>query len=1462
MRINKRLSRYIAWIFITILCIEGIPVSAFAAEVQAENQIIEETAVSENEIDEKETDEDEVNEAEITENEDAEGTASSDQISVNGISADEISVNSASSDFISSEAREALQKLASDQQMMALVYHGSSYDMKEQPDRDSNTIATLKSGELVFIEDVAFNEEDSTLWYQVRTATDEQTGYIEKYYLAYSDERLLEWEATYLTYDAAEILTAGVDYSDIAEFPASYQSKLITLKNSHNAWTFVPYEVDIDWSDAVSAQNSKNRSWIWKTAPENYRGSLIPDSLQKDNSTSKTWYYATKAAIEYYMDPRNSLTETNIFAHELLTYNSSYQSESGVQSMLNATTYMTGKIPQSSQTFANAFWEFGDDFNISPFHLAARVIQEQGVKGTSKIISGEVSGYKGYYNYFNIGATSTLDESSPIINGLKYAVKKGWNSPYKALKGGSEYVANDYVAKKQFTIYLEKFDLIEPYYTHQYMQNIQAHFSEGERIENAYKTAGIINKAFVFKIPVYQNMPSSLTMSPTKATIHKGDTKQLYVKDTGTTVDASKYKWSTSDNTIATVDPTGLVTAIATGADGAVGTCTITATQIADTSVKLTCLVTVDNPITAIHLNISENSLERGDSFKLQVSYEPEDGTGDRTVKWFSKSSSIAWVSGTESSGGINNIGSVSTNKLGTTVITATAAGKTATCQVSVYAEVKEMNLDHTSLELLNGDAIRLQANYYPVYTSDDIILDWSSDNESVATIEDGLVTATGEGTTTVYATLLKGTEREIKASCQVSVRNCNITYYDDNGDVSLVSTAKIGQSFADVPYADGKVFPDAPEKENCTFTGWYTKADGKGEKLSETDLITGDMSIYPYYLELDKGFTVKPIGDYVYTGSAVKPTVYVYDKETLLTLGKDYTVSYKNNTNASAVSGKAIVTVKGKGNYSGIETVEFTIQQKSISASSITVEDLVLARTGKQILSVPVLKYGTKKLSKNKDFSVSYPRLSEEGAYRETGTHPILVTGTGNYRGSRIVYQTISVKVLASKLKVEKIDKRNYTGDTISPNVIVSYQGKILTKDTDYQVVYPSDQISAGKKTLYIKGIATAGYVGTKAVNYTVLGAAINKATVEGITSMQLIPESEGTEYVQSNYRVFCEDRLLTEGTDYVTSYLNNTAKGSATIIFTGIGRFTGSLKKKFLITAYSFAKEGQSQNDGISVFAGGVSENFSTAYQKNGACLELSVYAYGNKLTEGTDYKVSYKNNKAVISATTLDGEEKKLPSVIIKGMGNYTGTITRTFSITQSDFTSVRIEAQDVPYKDKAGNWKGKVTIYDTNGKKLSAGKDYEKVIEYTYTNNTSALNGGMKVNRQAGANVEKEDTLSAETSITVTVRGMGYYSSDAISEIYRITKCGITSAKVYTKSQTYTGDAVTLSDDDINVMIGFDQLEKNVDYIIVENSYSNNVKKGKATFTIQGIGNYGGIKQAKFTILPFAIKWWWN
>lgn len=414
--------------------------------------------------------------------------------------------------------------LAADRDIMALLYLSEEYDVRREASLESSVTDTIFSGQTVFIKEVIYNEEEETLWALVSYTGGADgrkrmcSGYVERRMLACSDERFLDWERAFYRRtgisDAGQSSLYATDErgvsADIAQFPESYQAALTALKNKHPQWIFVPMNTGLDWSTVITEELKGGKSLVHKSFPDHTKDGAYDDG---------NWFYATRGILEYYMDPRNGLTEDRVFQFELLTYNETYHTEAAVERFLQNTFMRSpGKAPGTVMTFAHIFWAVGaeEGREVSPFHLAARVYQEQG-QGTSGLISGTYPGYEGYYNYFNVGASGT-STTQVIVNGLKYAKAHGWNNAYFSILGGADVISANYIKKGQDTLYLQKYNVnpkaSNPLYTHQYMQNISAPTTEGSSIKRLYASADSLNNSFVFKIPVYKNMPGTACPYP------------------------------------------------------------------------------------------------------------------------------------------------------------------------------------------------------------------------------------------------------------------------------------------------------------------------------------------------------------------------------------------------------------------------------------------------------------------------------------------------------------------------------------------------------------------------------------------------------------------------------------------------------------------------------------------------------------------------------------------------------------------------------------------------------------------------------------------------------------------------------------------------------------------------------------------------------------------------------------
>ena len=318
--------------------------------------------------------------------------------------------------------------------------------------------------------------------------------------------------STYIkvTYNNSGDNTDFVTAMKNAGFPDSYIPNLTALHNKYSSWTFEAVNTGLNWDTVIEKESRNGLNVVSKTADDSKKSTAVGAYDWASNTWTeyeKGWVSANSAYIAYIMDPRNFLDETNIFQFQSLAY-SANDNLSGVNAILKG-TFMEGtkKYSTESINYANTFLDVAKNTGVSAYHLASRVKQEQGTKGTSPLISGTYSGYEGYYNFFNFNAYGKTKEDI-YKNGLYYAKQQGWNTRVKAIQGGAEKLGKNYINKGQNTLYFEKFNVVNncPYYSHQYMTNVTAALTEGQSVAKGYSDK---NQAFTFRIPVYDNMPSS-----------------------------------------------------------------------------------------------------------------------------------------------------------------------------------------------------------------------------------------------------------------------------------------------------------------------------------------------------------------------------------------------------------------------------------------------------------------------------------------------------------------------------------------------------------------------------------------------------------------------------------------------------------------------------------------------------------------------------------------------------------------------------------------------------------------------------------------------------------------------------------------------------------------------------------------------------------------------------------------
>ena len=425
---------------------------------------------------------------------------------------------------------------------------------------------------------------------------------------------------------------------------------------------------------------------------------------------------------------------------------------------------------------------------------------------------------------------------------------------------------------------------------------------------------------------------------------------------------------------------------------------------------------------------------------------------------------------------------------------------------------------------------------------------------------------------------------------------------------------------------------------------------------------------------------------------------------------------------------------------------------------------------------------------------------------------------------------------------------------------------------------------LKAGTGTITITASAEGFDDVTKTVNVTVSKKSISGASVQlsfssaNYTGFAIMPSATLT----------LGGKILSAETDYTTSVKNNVNAGTATIAFSGIGNYTGSISKTFTIVGTDIAKtvitvaketyvysgsaykpavtvqyDGKTLTEGTDYsvsyssntnagtakvtitgkcgFTGTYSESFTIAPKDiSGLTAQVAASAEytgsnittavtvkdGTKVLSTSSYTIAYKNNKNIGTAT-----------VTITGKGNYTGTITKTFDILPAKQTMQKLETR---YKGFFADWaqKGSATGYE---------------VEYsTNANFIGSFVRKLTANKPDTATVSG---LTAGKTYYVRVRsytnvgGKIYYGAWSDKKSIVTAKYDITKATVSgIANKSYTGKAITQS---VTVKYSGKTLRNGTDYTV---SYSANKAIGTATVTITGKGQYGGVIKKTFKINP--------
>ncbi len=416
-------------------------------------------------------------------------------------------------------------------------------NVRSEPRAGAPLVGTVPKGATVTLLDTS-NES----WYKIKYG--EFEGYASSTYIKVIPEYVHDGD-----FEA---------YMTAQGFPESYKPYLRTLHQLHPTWIFTANKVNLEWIDALNAQCEQGRALTSQPYSIGSELSFEKGAFNWDENRhvvydSGGWVMASRELVAYALDPRNYLNATYILAFQSMSY-SPTETYEGVQSIVKG-TFLDGAYPAGLEdsanfaTYIDAILAAARESGISAYHLAAYIVQEQGASGT-ELAHGTFPGRKGWYNLLNIGAYASSGLSAREMGAI-YAEKKGWNTPYKAMLGGGNFIVNGYINVGQNNTYLKKFDLIAKggYYNHQYMTNIKAVFSEASKLNSAY--ASILDLGYTFEIPVFNNMPEQPCPKPTSTGSNNNLLKSLSVEGQTLTPSFDRYGYSYDlivDSSVASVN--------------------------------------------------------------------------------------------------------------------------------------------------------------------------------------------------------------------------------------------------------------------------------------------------------------------------------------------------------------------------------------------------------------------------------------------------------------------------------------------------------------------------------------------------------------------------------------------------------------------------------------------------------------------------------------------------------------------------------------------------------------------------------------------------------------------------------------------------------------------------------------------------------------------------------------------
>lgn len=543
---------------------------------------------------------------------------------------------------------------------------------------------------------------------------------------------------------------------------------------------------------------------------------------------------------------------------------------------------------------------------------------------------------------------------------------------------------------------------------------------------------------------------TSLEISSEKATVQCREKLQLSITAAPANF-TDEVIWETSDETVATVSDTGLVT---TKKGGNV-TITVTVGNLTKT-----CQLTVEQPVTGLYLSSSWIELEVGEVSLLEATVYPDDAT-DKTVTWASSNSEVASIS---------ENGKITALAVGSATITATAGAYSKTCQVQVSAAtektyVTSITLSPAKLSLAEGETYYLSKTVLP-YDANNRNVIWESSNPAIVKVSGGSVTAVSEGNAKITATACDGSN--IKGICNITVTKKDVIVtnademqsnhpYSDNTDRSWTYTMP-GATSISITFS-----PETEIEEDYDFIYIY---NGKGELIGTytgTELAGKTITV--------AGNTLK-----IQFVSDTSGTAYGFAV-------KNISYTSKNSTGNADNS--------GNGENTGKDTTgkETTVSVKKISVSGIS-KKIAAGKKIKLTANVEPYNAANQALSfssSNKKYAIVSSKGVVTTKKAGAGKTVTITVKAADGSGVKATYKIKIMKHAVKSIKLSASSKSVKAGKSVKIKAKVNTTGKNVNKtlkwtssNTKYATVSKSGKVKtkkAGKgKTVTITATSTDG--------------------------------------------------------------------------------------------------------------------------------------------------------------------------------------------------------------------------------------------------------------------------------------------------------------------------------------------------------------------------------------------------